>query len=341
MAKKSEHTYNNFFTKEKWAKVNPENKAIIKDYEEEMKQKQRKQSTITQYKADWRIVLIKVMEMFNNKCLVDLKKKEWRRLSLYFKEECNHSNARINRLLSATRSLMNYVEEDDEYDYDNSTISKVRGLPKQAVREIYFLTDEQILAIKEELLKREEYQKATVMMLAYDSAGRKNELHQVMKASFYDDKQSVTNTVIGKRGKEFELVYFSGTKECAKLYLEQRGEDDIDEMWVTFEHGKAKPIDSDTIYAWFKYMVKILEEIEGEEIPFSPHSFRHSSLENLSQDVHSHYALIEVGRPEGLTLEELQAHANHSSSEITSSYLKDRTAQRKLSMFNLLKEDDE
>jgi len=341
LAKREKHVYNNFFTKEKWERVNPVNKAIIKDYEQELKQNQKKPSTITQYKADWRIVLIKVLDLFDNKSLLDLNKKEWRSLSLYFKEDCNHSNARVNRLLSAIRSLMSYCEDDTDYDYDSSTATKVKGLPKQPIREIHFLTDEQIMKIKKVLLDRKEYQKATLLMLAYDSAGRKNELFQVLKHSFYDSNVNITNTVIGKRGKPFELVYFSGTKECAKLYLNERGEDDIDSMWVIRDGNTVKQIDVDTIYNWFKYMVSILETIENKEIPFSPHSLRHSCLENMTIDTHSHYALKEVGRPEGMSLEELQAHANHSDSSTTASYIKDRTSERKLSMFNLLTEDDD
>ena len=81
------------------------------------------------------------------------------------------------------------------------------------------------------LLEKEEYQKATLLSLLYDSGGRKNEVAQVEKHSFLDEKKSCTNIVVGKRGKKFPLLYFSKTKKCAKLWLEQRGNDDVDSLW--------------------------------------------------------------------------------------------------------------
>jgi integrase len=152
-----------------------------------------------------------------NKNILILNKKDFRGYSLYLSEKCGVSSARHNRLLCALRSLLTFAENEDEYEYENNVAKKVKGLGNEPVREIFFLTDEQIMKLKNELIQRKEYQKATLLMLAYDSAGRKHELAQCNKLSFLDASKSNTNKVIGKRRKSFCLVYFSGTKECAKL----------------------------------------------------------------------------------------------------------------------------
>jgi integrase/recombinase XerD len=52
------------------------------------------------------------------------------------------SNARGNSLLSALRSLLEFCADDDDYDYEYNVGSRVKGLPRNPVREITFLTDE-------------------------------------------------------------------------------------------------------------------------------------------------------------------------------------------------------
>ena len=332
MAKKK-HVYNNFFDEKKWEKVNKINKEIREDYTLELQQNQKKPSTIKVYRNDWRIVFLVMYDMFENKSILELSKKDWRRLSLYFKNECSHSNARVNGLMSATRSMLSYCEDDDDYEYDFSTALKVKGLPKEESREVVFLSDKQVFKIRDALVKEEEWQKLLLLFLAYDSAGRKNELFQCEKHEVYNENINITNEVIGKRGKKFVLVYFSETKKWAKKYFEWRGEDNIDSLWVKRQQGENREIEAGTIYDWVKEMNVLLEEIEGREINFTVHSLRHSCLDNLSTGNPTHYALKEIGRPEGLSLEELQIHANHSSSDTTQSYLLDRTDEKKLTMF--------
>lgn len=340
MAEKTKQVYNKFVTPEKWALVNQENKEIMDDYIQELKQKQMKPKTILQYTNDWKIVFTVILETFGNKSALELKKKDWRKMSLMFKE-LGMSNARVNRLLSACRSILSFCEDDDDYDYDTSTASKVKGLPKEEVREIVFLSNDQIMTLAKALEEREEWQKLALLFLAYDSMGRKEELAQVKKSGFENPKINATNEVVGKRGKKFRLVYFSKTKYYAKKWLDYRGVDDIDSMWILVDsEGNKKQADADNLYAWVKQMNDLLESIEGKEINFNVHSMRHSGLENLSQSVHSHYALEEIGKPNGLTLEELQICANHSNVATTMSYLKDKTEELKFTMFGFNPEDN-
>ena len=104
---------------------------------------------------------------------------------LFFKEK-GMSNARVNRLMSAVRSMLEYAsnEEDYEDDLEINYASKVKGLQKESVKDIVFLSWEEVEIIYNELKEQERYQEATLLALAVDSAGRRNELFQVKKNSY-------------------------------------------------------------------------------------------------------------------------------------------------------------
>lgn len=325
--------YNPIFNQSEWDQVNQTNKDLMEDYKMELKQNQKSDNTIDQYWNDWRIVMIYIYRKLNNASILDLNKKDFRRFSLWVTEELKVSNARHNRLMSAMRSLLTYCENDDDIKYDNNVSKKVKGLPKKEVREIIFLSDEQVMKLKNELLKRENYQDALLLMLAYDSCGRKNELFQVTKECFLNPERRFTNKVIGKRGKEFPLVYFDETYRIAQLYLNQRGEDDIKELWISGTGENKRSILVDALYKRFLVMNDLLENLEGKEIGFNVHSFRHSALENYSTG--EHYMCKILNKPDGFRLEELQILAHHESSNTTASYLKDKSDQILEGMFGI------
>ena len=325
--------YNRIVDVDEWKLINPLNKEIMEDYKSELKQNQKSKGTIDQYYNDWKIVNTYIYRKLDNKYILELTKRDFRRFSLWITDELKVSNARHNRLMSALRSLLSYCEDDDEIEYEVNTARKVKGLRKDPVKDIIFVSDEQVMKLKDELVRLEDYQKATLLMLVYDSAGRKNELFQCQKECFYDSKRNFTNIVIGKRAKKFPLVYFEETKRLAKLYLEQRGEDDFKEMWIGGKGDKAKPISVEAIYDWFIFMNDILEKLEGKKIGFNVHSFRHSALENYSTG--THYMCKLLGKEDGFLLEDLQLIAHHESSAVTSGYLKDKKDERLQEMFGI------
>jgi integrase/recombinase XerD len=327
------NVYNNFFDEKIYSLVNMDNKLLLEDYLLELKQNKKSEQTIKQYRNDCNIFFIYVYKNLGNRSILELNKKEFRNYSLYLIGECGLSNARHNRLLSSIHSLLNFAENEDEYEYSNNISKKVKGLPKELVREIFFLTDEQVLKLKNILIEREEYQKASLLMLAHDSAGRKAELCQVNKQSFYDPNKNNTNKVIGKRRKVFTLVYFSGTKECVSLWLKQRGEDDIDSLWVIGNNGNKRPATPENLYEWFMHIKDLLTKMEGKEIDINIHSMRHTCLQNLS--IGSHYICRELGMNGGFPIEKLKLLANHSDISTTSNYLKDNSVDELAEMFKI------
>lgn len=179
-------------------------------------------------------------------------------------------------------------------------------------------------------MNKKEYNKALYISLSYDSAGRRNEIYQVEKHDFENSK--MTNLVVGKRGKKFNLYYFDRTREIAKKYFEQRGEDDIDSLWVTKHGGKTREIESGALYQWAISFRKVLEEEYDEEIMLNSHSFRHSSLENYENGTHHSLRYIGVDK---MDIKELKVLANHSDTSTTERYLKNRDNERLQTLFGI------
>lgn len=317
--------YNSIFNEKDWAEVNEENKAMIEDFLEEYRQRKKKESTLKQYHNDLRIVMIYILKKLKNKPITELNKKDFRRFSIHMTSEWGYSSARANRLMSAIRSMLTYIEDDDDYEYENNVAKKVHGLPKEAVRtneDDFFLSFEQVMKLREELIKRDRLQDAVLLMISFDSAGRRNEIFQIKKHGLTESNRA--NEVVGKRGKRYRPVYLDDTKELIGQYLAQRGNDDIDSLWVKSKGATKEPISYETLYDRIISMSRLLSEIEGREIQFFPHSLRHSKIEAMVQGTDLRLLDAE-GKPKKFPLEHVAIFANHSSTDTTKSYTKDHS----------------
>lgn len=314
--------YNNFYTPELWEQVNKENKRILEDFLAEYKQRKKSKNTINSYFQDLRIIFIYILKEHGNKSVLEMSKKDFRGMSLYFTEECGMSSARTNRLKSSINSLLTFCEEDDDYDYEINMAKKVKGIPRERVRDNdddFFFTFEEFIKVRDILIEKGKLQSAVLWSLGFDSAGRRNELLQVEKHGLTENNK--TNTVVGKRGKKFCLVYLDDTKELIKQYLEERGEDDIDSLWYKNLNGKRELVTADALYDRICSISNILSEVRGEKCNIFPHTMRHSRLECLAQGTDTRL-VDENGNPKKFPLEQVQVFAHHSGIETTQSYLK-------------------
>lgn len=299
--------------------VSQGNKYLVKDFLIEKKAQGRAASTLQQYGWDLRIILFLIHEHFNNKDLIDLTRKDIRNLSIIF-QELGMSNARVNGLMSALRSALEFCADDDDYEYEFNVGSRVRGLPKNPVREITFINEEQINWLIDELIAQEKYMLATYLALSYYSAARKNEVYQVQKEELTE--RYYTNIVRGKRGKKFRLYYNLRVQKCIRLYIDQRGKDTIPDLFVrVYKNGGRKLLNKSVFNYWCKIFAKMLYEKEGKEYKINPHCFRHSRLDNL--------------KVQGVPLEKLKSLANHSDISTTQSYLKDRSEEDIADIFGM------
>lgn len=323
--------YNRIYSKKKWDEVNKYNKNLMEDYLLELKSQKKSQGTIDQYRNDLRIMFIYILEELDNKEIYKLKKKHFRNYLMWLSDK-GMSNARVNRLMSALRSCLSYASDEEEYEdmLEINYAQKVKGLSKEKVRTIIFLTDEEIEHIYSRLIEKGKYQQALLCALMYDSAGRRRECYGVEK-DFADKDEHFTNVVIGKRNKKFRLLYRARTRQAYDLLMQHR-DDECDALWTTKQDGEVVPASYETLYAWVISWRKILaEKFEPKE--FNPHSFRHSALENYGDG--THYVCREFLYGKALTIEQLKILAHHESVETTMSYLRDKGEDELLSAFGI------
>lgn len=325
------NVYNRIYTEQKWEQVNKFNKNLLEDYILQIQSEGKSKGTISQYKNDARIIMIYIMEELGNKPMYKLTRKSFRNLVLYLQEN-GLSPARINRMLSVSRNLLNFGMEDEEYeeDFEDAKIrpDRIKGMQKEKRREIIFLSDEEVHLICEGFAEKGRYQQALFIALAYDSCSRRQELHQLKRSDLSLDSNISVSKVKGKRGKWYRPIYNDLTKKYLKI-LEEHRSDETDFLWTTRSNGEVVQASYETLYAWVIQARKILEEKTGEFKEFNVHSFRHSCAENL--ETGNHYLCKKAGRP--FTLAEIQKLMNHSDISTTLSYMKNKDEEELLSTF--------
>lgn len=315
-------------TPEKWERVNKKSRDLLKEFMLTLRQEGRSKATLSTYMQMCKLFLIYVLDYCNNRSITELRKKDFRNYSLYLRDERGLSTATHNHYISAVKSWCDRLEDDDDIDYEVNACRKVKGVKIERVRKITFLSDDQVTRLYEELLRREKYQVALFLALAYDSTGRRAEIMQVEKDGFMDSDRNHTNSVIKKGGKREVLVYFDRTKEAAALWLEQRGEDDNPSIWVG--HGsRERKVGSAN--SWCEYMSKVLSELEGRKIHFTPHALRHSAIENLTE---GHHYKCEIKRIP-YDIKAVSRLASHASTDMTASYKKDKGLRSIESVFGV------
>lgn len=308
--------YNKTFSPEKWDNVNQENKDLIDDFITECKAKRRSEGTQKQYFADLRRVAIWVLEHCDNESFLKLTKRDYRRFMIYCQDEWNMSAARCNRILSAVHMMLDMAMEDEDLyeDYERNASEKIKGVPKDSVREITFIPDDEIKMLYDKLMNEERYKEATLLAILYDSGVRRNEILQVKRTDIADDKNSTDTVVVGKRGKKFKVLYFSRTKEAFKKYEATR----TDDSEMLFVNSENRPATAGNIYEWIKKWGEELTELTGKDYTrLSPHSWRHCYVNNMLDG--SHYLCKEMNL-RAVPLEKIKTLVHHSSSQTTLSY---------------------
>ena len=246
------------------------------------------------------------------------------------------SPARCNRIHSVINSLLTFCEDDDDYEYEINQSKKVKGIPREKVKtneDDFFFTFEEFIKVRDILVERGDLQTAVMWSLAFDSGARRNEVYQVEKHGLLDGNK--TNMVRGKRGKIFPLIYLDDTKELIRKYLEERGEDDIDSLWVGGKGENKHPLSgSITLYDRILKCNKILSEVRGEETNIFFHTCRHSRIECLLRGEDDRLK-DENGNNKKFPIEQIMVFVHHSDVSTTQGYTKDRTEETINDMFGL------
>ena len=206
--------YNRIYTGEIWAKVNEDNKNLLKDYLAYKTTGGRSPQTIYQYEQMIRLFFC--WNYLHNKdtFFVDLKKRQLVSFFNYAITEMGWSSNRISTIKSSLSSMSDYIENvlDDEFPDFRNIVVKLETPVKQTVREKTVMSEEQIQDCLDKLVAAKRYQAACYLALAVSCGARKAELIQ-FKVNWFTDE----NIVYGCMWKTPEQIRTKGHGKQGKL----------------------------------------------------------------------------------------------------------------------------
>lgn len=323
---RSSYMKEKLYTPERWENVNSINKGLMKVYLRSLVTNRRRPRTIEQYTFDLKFFLVWNYLYNENMSVLDFKKRHFEEFKFFMIEERDASNARINRIMSAIRTMMSYAEDDDdEYeDYVRNVAAKIKGLEKNPKRDVAFITEAQIVLLRDYLKEHKILKHMFLLDLLYDSGARISEIYQVNNV-YTADKGYVKVTCKGGRN-EYILLH-ERAKESLELYLCTL--EDKNNLWVTNTGSIA--VNGGTLRGWVKEMYIMLKQLDSSTPYFTPHSFRHSMIENLGNG--THYLCEKIGR--AFTTEEIAILVHHKSTDMTKSYMKPKDDKIIMELFGI------
>ena len=282
--------YNQITSPEKIDKVNKENKMLMDDFLDYLESVGRASTTIKNYKADLQIFFCWCLDELDNKSFVKVTKREIARFQNHAMKVWGWSSNRLRTVKAALSSLGNYIESilDEEYDGFRSIVRRVESPPKQVVREKTVWTDEELEALMDKLVERQEYDKACYIALGTYSGRRKAELCRFKVSDFAQDKLVCDGSLYKSdpiktkgRGNGKYIPCYTLAKKFKPyfdLWMNYRREKRIDSEWLfPRKHHPEEQLNISTIDSW----TNEFSQLSGKE--FYSHSLRHAYTTSLAK----------------------------------------------------------
>lgn len=271
-------------TEEKWERVSKQNKTLLKDFLDYCKATDKSPATRYQYEQQLKIFFCYISENCDNKFFVDLKKKDLIKFSLWLQSDLKVSSSRISTLRSCVSSMSTYIEQvlDDEYPNFRNISSVIKISNREPVRDKTVMSEQEMQACLDELVKQKKYQIACYFALLVSSGMRKSEAIQ-MKVSFFNESCKIMNGMFyltpeirtkgkGERGKRLKkYIIVKLFQPYLELWLQERKEKGIQNeyLFVTYKDGDYVPAATSTVNSWATKIGQITN------LDYYNHSSRH------------------------------------------------------------------
>lgn len=280
---------NKIVSEELLAKVNKENKELLKDFLEYLRSVQRSPTTIAAYEHDINIAWVWNLQENDNISFINWTKRHIVRYQNWLVNNNENSPARVRRLKSSLSSLSNFICNvlDDDYPNYRNIMNKVESPINQPVREKTIFTAEQIDGLLNTLTERKQYRKACALALALYSGRRKAELPRFRVSDFTDDRlvcggalyktSKIKTKGRGVNGKQLECFCLAKQfKPYLDRWLQYREEKGIVSEWLFPQRDNPdKPIGISTLDRWADTFSEILND------DFYWHAMRHMCVTNF------------------------------------------------------------
>jgi integrase/recombinase XerC len=308
-----------YFTEEKLKLINPKNTELYEKYlkSQILKNKEVKDTTYKTYQNYMNHFLVFLAEEWDNVGLYD---KEFFENSIdimegymaFCQDTLLNNKKVINTKLSTVSSFYAWSVKRKYIEFHPFTgkLERMKGANDQRITKDYFLNEEQINKISDELVNNPKFdiQDRILFHLAINSGNRVGAISKLTLSALDLDNMLFEN-IREKRSKRVEVIFDEICKQYIEEWLEQRKDLDnleVDSLFITRHNGLYRPMPYPTIQA----RAKRIGTIVGIE-DFHMHCFRKTAINRvmeLSND-------IQIAK-------EL---ANHQSTDMTLLYIKPRS----------------
>lgn len=284
-----------YATKERMAKVNPDNIKIYNKYlrSRTIKNADVKSTTYKVYQSYMNIFMCFIAERWDNFYLLDNDVLEEDMLDImedymsFLADECGNGKKVINTKLSAVSSFYIWAVKRrliSNHPFDGK-LERMSGANEEKKIAVYFLKDDEVKKITQELtqantsLSRYDLQDEVIWNIAYDSACRIGALHK-LNVSSLDLEQNMFMNVREKRGKIVNIPFTDRTKDIIKKYLDWRKENgiDCDALFFVRKNGNWDRMSTQSI----TLRIRKIGEIIGVG-DFRPHCIRKTRLNQIAK----------------------------------------------------------
>jgi len=281
------------------------------------------------YESNLKIWFKWVKDNLGNKSQLEIKPLDYKRFQNWLLNR-GCGSADVNNKRAAISSLNSYIEiyyHDDYPAFRNFINKSIKRPAKTFVHEKEPLTKNEFNHLINELTKQEEWQKIAYLEFTLSTGCRRAESRQLLKSvidaspivkkkSYVDDNGNTCEKEIkyyqthpirckGKSdiGKVRKLSFSQRAMDAIKKWIEVRGEDDCEYVFITKYGGKIKQVGETTFNSW---CANDFEKIVGRRI--HPHLWRESAATQLVME-------------DGKNIESVRALLGHESSETTRIYV--------------------